>query len=890
MGMKLFIATKRLLRRIHYWAFKRRHESELAEEIETHRAMVQQQFQESGLSTTDALHASRKAVGNVVLAQEDARAVWLWPWLDRLFQDIRYGFRFLSKNLGFATAAVVSLAIAIGPNTSIFTIVNAVFLGPIGVRNMNRLFVIGSENSSFQKGQWRGTSLENFEDLRQQSTAFSDMAASRAVQLSLKTQDGNETIQGQFVTSKYFSVLGVSTILGRTFLPDEDEHQDRDRYAVISYKLWSERFNSDTNIVGKEIQLNSQSFSIVGVVAADFKGTRVLEDADRVWIPSSMVRATIAAPASDRRDTTWVVFARLRPAVMPSQATSELRMIGTRLEKDYPEVVGRAFRLDPLAQYAHGTLPGSILAVFAGMLMAAIGLVLLLACVNLANLLLARGTYREREIGIRASLGGSRSRLVRQLLTESFLLAGTGGLAGLLIAKWSCDYIWSLRPPDVRLDAMELALDWHVLTFNILTSLAAGLLFGLAPAIQLSKSDPGKVLHYGGNGVIAGGWRQSKRRSFLIVSEIALTLVALIGAGLFFRVVQSAEKLDRGFDSEHVASVAVDLGELQHEAGSDFYRNAIGRAQAIPGVAAAMVMSRQNLFATVFAESAEKVPGYQPIDTANQSVSTNFFSGLHIRMLAGRPFTESDHEGSVPVAIVSKSLAARLWPGENPLGKRFHFYHGAVMREVVGVVPEVVFVVMPDPPPVVYLPIQQVYGGSGSVFIRASKDPRLLLGPLGDALNGIDSRAVIGVSQTAEQRIERGMTAVRTLTETLSAAAVFALFLAVLGVYGVVTYSVAQRTHEFGIRIALGARRSTVLRLVLMEGLQLAFVGIVIGLFLSRLFAPIFAHFLFFGVTQSALGVYAGPALLLCTVTLLSCYVPARRSGRIDPLVALRHE
>jgi putative ABC transport system permease protein len=818
---------------------------------------------------------------------ENMRAIRIWSWLDEFIQDICYGLRLLRKSPGFTAAAVISLAVGIGPNTSIFTIINAAFLGPVGVRDLRSLYVVGSADTTFRRGQWAGTSVENFDDLVRQNNVFSDLAASRMARFSLNRDGRSEAIQGQFVSSRYFDVLGVNPILGRTFFPDEDKDQDRDPFAVISYNLWREDFGSDPDIVGKEIQLNSQKFSIIGVAPSQFKGTVLLGDADRVWIPRSMVQITSSDRSSDRRDTTWAVFARLKPGATRSQAVSGLKTIGTRLEKDYPQIAGRGFRLDSLADYAHGTLPGSMLGLLAGMLTAAVGLVLLLTCINLANLLLARGAYRQREIGIRASLGGSRIRLVRQLLTESILLAAIGGLAGLFIARWTINYMWSLRPPGVRLDAMELTLDGHVFAFNLLVSLAAGLFFGLAPAIQLSKSDISRVLH---GGAIAGALQQRRLRALLVVSEIALTLVALFGAGLLLRVVQTAENLDRGFDSRRVGSIAVDLGNIQREPGRELYRNAIGQAAAIPGVEAATVMSSEKaLFRSVFTERDEHVPGYHPIGTATQLVSSNFFTTMRIRLLAGRSFTESDREGAVPVAIISRSAAQRLWPGENPLGRRFHFYHDTVMREIIGVVPEVVFVVMPDPPPVVYLPLEQVYGPSGFIFVRASKDPRPLLGKLRNTVNGIDSRVSIGAIETAEERIDRGMTAVHAVTETLSASAAFTMFLAVIGVYGVVAFSVSHRTREFGIRMALGARRSNVLRLVLTDGLRLTFAGVVVGLFLSRLLAPVFSRFLFFGVKITP-GVYIVPACLLSVVGLLACYLPARRSTRIGPLVALRHE
>ena len=817
-------------------------------------------------------------------------AVWIWTRLDELIQDIGYGLRLLRKSPGFMVAAIISLAIGIGPNTAVFTVVNAIFLGPVGVRDIRGLYVIGSVDTNFRRRQWKGTSLENFDDLSRQNDVFSGMAASLEVPFSLNRDGQNEAIQGQFVSSRYFNVLGVSPILGRTFLPDEDKDQDRDPFAVISYKLWREDFASDPNIVGKEIRLNSQNFSIIGVAPADFNGVVLLGDADRVWIPRSMVRATSGDRSSDRRDTAWAVFARLKPSATSSQAASELKALATRLQTDYPQIAGRGFRLDSFAGYAHSTLPGSMLGLFAEVLMVAIGLVLLLTCINLANLLLARGVYRQREIGIRASLGGSRNRLARQFLTESILLSAIGGLVGLFIARWTIYYLWSLRPPGVRLDAIDLTLDGRVLAFNVVVSLAAGLFFGLAPAIQFSKSDISTVLHAGSGGAVAGGLQHHRLRALLVVSEIALTLVALIGARLLFRVVHTAENVDRGFDSRRVGSIAIDLGSIQREPGKELYRNAMGRAAAIPGVEAATAMTREkNRFNSVFTEGNEHVPGYHPIDNVTQLVASNFFSALRIRLLAGRSFTESDREGSVPVAIINQLAAERLWPGENPLGKRFHFYHDTVMREIVGVVPEVVFNVEPEPPPVVYLPLEQVYGSSGLIFVRAAKDPRLVLGQLRDTVNGIDSRVSIGAIETAEERIDRGMTAPHSMTDILSASAAFTMFLAVIGVYGVVAYSVSHRTREFGIRMALGAPRSNVLRLVLTDGLRLTFAGIIIGLFLSLLLAPAFSRFLVFGVKLSP-GVYLMPAFLLSIVGLLACYIPARGSTRSNPLIALRHE
>ena len=825
--------------------------------------------------------------------------------METLWQDIRYAVRILIKNPGFSAIAILSLALGIGANTTIFTVVNAILLHPLPVKDISRLVEVDTVDTKTLVTTANTTKLPmsypNCQDYAKENQVFSGLSCIVGP-LPLTWSGGAEPKQvlGQMVTANYFNVLGLTPVRGRFFLPDEDTKPGGNNVAVLSYSLWVNKFGSDPNIVGKTLTLNATPFTVIGVGPRGFKGTFVFGGAEEVWIPVSMYPQVLAGffkdNFNDRRFLTAGVIARLKDGVSMSAAEASLKTIASQLEKAFPkDNASRSVALTPLADAAVGVNNRSQLVLAGGLMMGIVGLVLLIACVNVANLLLAQAARREKEMGLRAALGAGRRRVIRQLLTESLVLAVLSGIVGMAIAYGGRAVLWSFRPPFILDGDLDIAFDSHVLFFTLSVSLLTAVLTGLAPALKVTQPNLIEVLKVGGRGGSVS-WARNRFRSLLVVTEIALALVALVGAGLFVRSMQNAQRVDPGFESRNLFVFAFDLGALHFDEdhAQQYFRAAIERAEASPGVAAATIAANfplgGGLGRTVFPEGQDEASGYRGTLTTLNDISPNFFKTLRIPLLSGREFTDSDRKDTAQVAIVNEAMAKQFWPNENALGKRFHFFGETQLREVVGIVRNtVVNAIGEEPQPLAYLPLTQDFSPAVTMQVRTTGKPEPVIATVRSHEQSLDTNVALTNWNTIGELLDQGLWAPRMGAALLAVFGGVALILAVVGVYGVLSYSVTQQTSEIGIRMAMGATTSNVSRLVVKQGMRLAIMGLVLGLVVAFAAMRLLSSLLF-GVSPHDPLIFGGVALILATAAVLACYIPARRAANMDPLAALRYE
>lgn len=825
--------------------------------------------------------------------------------LGTLKQDLRSAIRLLKKSPGFTFIAILSLALGIGANTAIFTVINAVFLHPLPVEEPSRLIEMFTRDTKTVDANVRfqltGTSLPNYEDYRDQNTVLTGLAAvTFPIPLNWGGQAEPQQLQASLVSPNFFDVLGVKAYRGRTFLPDEGKKIGADPVAVLSYALWTQKFGSNPNIIGQNVTLNATSYTVVGVAPRNFKGIVSLGRPDLLWVPLSMRDYVLTGQLKDlenHRRMRWLsIVGRLKPEVSVEQARAAMKTIASALEKEYPrDNPGRTCELYPLNQSALGINNRSQFSRAGSVLMGVVGLVLLIACVNLSNLLLAQGAKREKELSLRAALGAGRMRLVRQLLTESTLLSLCGGLAGLVVAFWGRKILWSFRPPFLPDGSIDLSFDSRVLIFTLAISVLTGFIFGIIPALKASHTEINEVLKAGGRGGTIG-WGHNRIRGLLVVSEIALALVALVGAGLFLRSMHHAQEISPGFESKTLFQYNFDLGALRYDEdhGQQFIRDAVERAKSVPGVADAAVSANGvfggGISGTVFREGEQTDPNNRGTLVNLDSVTPGYFGALRIPFLAGHDFTEFDRKGTTPAVVVNKAMADLVWPGQDALGKHFFVVVDPNKYEVVGVVgTTTIGAVGEDPQPVAYMPMRQQYSPVGSIIVRTTGNPEVLMGAVRSKVNELDHNLALTNGLTVTQLLDQGLWAARMGAALLGLFGLLALVLASVGIYGVLSYSVTQRTSEIGIRAALGAQPKQVLALVLRQGMALAAVGVVLGA-VAALTLMRFASTLLYGVSAADPATYIAISLLLTAVAFLACYVPAYRATRIDPLVALRFE
>jgi predicted permease len=821
------------------------------------------------------------------------------------WQDIRFALRILIKSPGFSAIAILSLALGIGANTTIFTVVNAILLNPLPVKQISRVVQVDTVDTKTRVTAANvtklGMSYPNCQDYARNSKVFSGLSCI-AGPLPLTWSGGTEPKQifGQMVSANYFDVLGLRPAAGRLFMPDEDTKLGGNNVVVLSYSLWVNKFGSDPNVVNKTLTFNATSYSIVGVAPRGFKGAFTFGNAEQVWLPVSMYPQVLAGffkdNFNDRRFLATAVIGRLKDGVSLGEAEASLKTLASSLEREFPkDNASRSVALTPLAEAAVGVNNRNQFVLIGGFMMAIVGLVLLIACANLANLLLAQSAGRQKEIGLRAALGASQVRMARQLLTESMVLAILSGVVGLAIAYAGRAVLWSFRPPFILDGDVDLSFDSHVLFFTLGVALLTAVTIGLAPAVKVAKPNLIEALNVGGRGGTVG-WTRSPLRSLLVVTEIALALVALIGAGLFVRSMQSAQRIDPGFESKKLFVFAFDLGALHYDEGrgQQYFRVAIDRAKAVPGVESATIASNfplgGGLGRTVFPEGQDEASGYRGTLTQLNDVDTNFFRTLRIPLVGGRDFTDADRKNTHPVAIISEAMANQFWPGQNAVGKRFHFFGEPQLREVVGVVRNtVVNAIGEDPQPLAYLPLTQDFAPAATMQVRTSGSPESVIAAVRSQVQSLDTNLALTNLNTIEELIDQGLWAPRVGAGLLAVFGALALLLAIVGVYGVLSYSVSQQTREIGIRMAMGARTASVLSLVVRQGMRLALVGLALGLVIAFAGMRLLSSLLF-GVSAHDPATFAGVSLILATAAILGCYVPARRAAKINPISALRYE
>lgn len=859
-------------------------ERELNDELRFHIENEVERNIARGMFPAESRTAALRDFGGVEQAKEacrDARGVWV---VEEVWRDLRYGLRTIARQPGFTLTVVLTLAIGIGANTAIFSVVNAVLLRPLPYENPDRLIAVWGHDI---KGGDDHTylSFDDYKDYRQTSETFEILAGFTPQWSFTLTGSGDaERVQGFFASASAFTMLGVKPALGRAFTEDEDTPRGNS-VALISYGLWQRRFGGDANIIDQSVALDGQSVTIVGVLPAGF---RWLEEAD-LWAPLTQ------NPVTQRgRAVRIVSFAgRLKPGVTLAAAQAEMGTIASRLAEQYPASnTGIAVNLIPLYQEITGKIRPALLA-----LLGAVGLVLLIACANVANLLLARSRTRLREIAIRISLGASRPRLIAQLLTESVLLAIIGGAAGMLLAIWGVDLLVNASPVDIP-RRNEIGLNTAVLFFTLLLSLATGILFGLVPALQASRSDLTEALKDAGRTTSGPGSRRA--RSILVVAEVALALVVVTAAGLLLRSFAKLHAVDPGFDTESVLSFDLPMPSRYQDANvrMTFYRQLYARIESLPGVTAVGDITRLplagragNPTSVLAIEGVDVPPGERP-QVDFRRAGPGYFRAMGIPLVAGRAFDDRDVPNSELVAVINQTAARQFFFGRDPIGKRIGFGNAPTPQwnRIVGVVGDVRHLgLRTEARAEAYIATLQAPPNAPVVVVRSSVDAASLIPTIRGVIREMDPGVAIFNVLTLQQVRYQSLAQPRFQVFLFGLFAGLALILAVIGVYGVMAYSVSQRTHEVGVRVALGAQRQDVLRLVVGEGMKLVGLGIALGI-PAALGATRLLSTLLFGVTAADAVTYFAVALLLGGAALAACLAPARRATRVDPITALRYE
>jgi putative ABC transport system permease protein len=807
--------------------------------------------------------------------------------MNTLWQDLRYGARMLLKRPGFTLVAILTLSLGIGANTAIFSVINSVLLRPLPYPQPERIAHLWETNR--KQNVLTGTvSPLCFTDWRGQSQSFEAMSAYRFASLALTGGAEPERLTGVAASAGFFEVLGVTPLLGRGFTAEEDK-PGNNRVVVLGHGLWQRRFASDEKLIGQTITLDGQSHTVIGVMPPKFRYPNAAE----LWTP-------LALDLSRSRRGSHFLFAigRLKTGITPVAAQAELDVIARNLEKQYPDNNrDQGINLVPL----HEQLVGQDLRLRLWVLLAAVGLVLLIACVNVANLQLARAATRYRETAIRSALGAGRGRLVRQFLTESLLLAVLGGLSGLLLAKWGADWLANIARAQFP-QLPEISLDTRVLGFTLLVSLLTGVIFGLAPALQSVKINVQEALKESGPG--ATGQRQ-RVRSLLVIAEVALAVVLLVGAGLLINSFFRLQRVNLGFDPENLLTFNIALPQTRYGAAhlqAAFFQQTLQRIAALPEVQVAGAVSdlpfSGSRSGSSFSIDGRAKQSNEDWNADIRLISPDYFRALGIQLHAGRAFSERDVKETPGVVIINQTMARRFWPNEDPLGKRLtigtpqetELYGRAPSREIVGIVGDLKHQRLADASaPEMYVPYQQLPGLAMSLAVRGRGDAAKLTGAVREAVRAVDRDQPISRVALMAERLARAVATERLNALLLTAFAAVALLLAGVGIYGVMAYTVTQGTREIGIRLALGAQARDVLRLIVGQGLLLTGIGLGLGLVTSFALTRLLERLLF-GITATDPLVFSAATLLLSLIALLACYIPARRATKVDPLVALKYE
>jgi predicted permease len=811
--------------------------------------------------------------------------------MEPFIQDLRFGARMLMKQPGFTLIAVITLALGIGANTGVFSLVNTVLLRPLPIAQPERVFEITPLREGADIGV---TSYPVYKDFRDRNDALEGLAAYRFTPMSLSRNGNNERVWGYLVSGNYFDLLGVRAAQGRMFTQEEDRAPGAHPVVVLSYGCWQRRFGGDPNLIGQTITINNYSFTVVGVAPPEFNGTALIFTPE-IYAPLNMGKQV--EPGSrwleNRGNGSLMWLGRLKPNVTAAQAKSAFDTLATQIRREQPNDDDLHFSFSP---------PGLIVPLlrnatlgFAGALLVIVGLVLLIACTNLANLSLARAAQRRKEIAVRLSLGATRGRLMRQLLTESVLLALAGGALGWLLASGMVGLVKAFKPPvDFGL-TIDLKVDWRVLVFTMLVSLFTGVLFGLLPAWQATKPDLVPALK---DETGIGGFRRAWLRNALVVAQVAMSLVLLAGAGLIVRSLQQTQAVGPGFDIEHTvtASMDLDLQGYDRARAKEFQKRLLARIEAIPGVRSASLtgilpLNLDRSSSGIYAEGQPFTRSAELPEILVTEVWPRYFETMGIPLLAGRDFTMQEDNENVRPAIVNETFARRFWPGQSAVGKRLSF--GGPDQpywDIVGVVKDSkYFSLGEDPRPYAYFPMLRDGEGDAALVARTSGDTQSLINAIRHEVRSLDANLPVYDAKPMREHMRLSLFPLRAGAWVAGSFALLALALAGLGIYGVMSYATEQRTRELGIRIALGAQGPDVLRLVMRQGLRLAFVGLALGLAGALAVTQLMKSVLY-GVSATDAATFAGVTSLLALIVSLACYVPAQRATKIDPLKALRHD
>ena len=814
------------------------------------------------------------------------------------WQDVRYSFRMIAKAPGYAAIIILTLALGIGANTTIFSWINSALLNPVpGLTSPSEVVALTMGKPGDNP---LGFTYPDVEAMRGGQQSFTGLAACLFAQLSLTGKGTPQRVWAMAVSANYFDVLGVRPILGRAFLPEEDEKPGGAPVAVISYRLWQTRFGGNPDIVGQTIDIDKHPYTVVGVTPPVFQGSQTGVRTE-IWVPVMMEAELVpqTTPGEDlihdHRNFTFLLFGRLKPGVTRGRAEQEMTLLLQPEIKNYPEEHKGKDRVNVYPLWRNPFGLNMFLSILLPMLMVIAGLVLLLACANVANLMLVRAMGRRREIAIRMSLGASRWRLVRQLLVESLMLALAGGGVALLITVWTSGSLMKFMPVTDFPLSLTVQADYTVMLATLVISVLTGVIFGILPALRSSSVAPIAVLKED-TGSASGGLKKARLASGLVVAQISLSLLLLICAGLFIRSVQSAQQIDPGFNSHNVWVASYDLFTAGYSdaTGSEFDRQVVAKLEALPGVESVSLTDRVPLGFDRSSTSV-KPEGYvsQPnelMETQAAIITPNYFKTFQIPIVKGRDFTLQDAKNSQPAAIVSEAFAERYWPHQEPLGKQLNSDFTNEWFTVVGVARDSkVSTLNEKPTPFVYLPLYQVYRANMIINARVAGDPLTAGKTIQSTIHELNPDLVLWNVNTLESQEQFASFGQRVAGTFVGAFGLLALVLAAVGIYGVTAYTTRQRTHEIGIRMTLGATKENVLRLVLGHGLRLMFTGVALGLVLSFALTR-FLSSLLLGVTSTDAVTFSGVAILLCAVALLACFIPARRAMRLDPMRALRHE
>jgi predicted permease len=882
---------------------------ELAQHLEDHyrelRSGVasEEEAYRSAIAELDDIHPLRaESERSQRMTQRDAEPVGVvrrGNFLENLWRDLRYAVRTLGNTPVFTAVAAVTLALGIGANTAVFTIINTLLLNPLPVEKISTLAALNTTqaNKKALGGELQVISYLNLKDFRDRTHAFSSLAGhSNPMPVTMADRAEPRRVFMELVTANYFSTLGIQPSLGRFFLPDEDTKPGAAAVVVLGYGAWQTRFGGAPDILRRTIKLNNFPFIVVGVGPKGFKGLYAVFGPD-LWVPSMMAQHVLPAEQqnalSDRAMPLFTGIGRLGSGVAVPQAQAEMKIVAAALEKEYPDAnQGQSAIVRPLTEAAYG--PERQPLMFGGaLLMAIVGFVLLIACCNVANLLLARAAVRRQEIAVRMTLGAGRGRLIRQLLTESVLLGLLSGVLGFLVGYGGCRVLSSLRPAEYAKNLFDLRQDPAVFGFTFAVAVLTGLVFGIVPVLRSSRASVSEVLKEETRTLGRSRGRLSLANA-LLAGQVAVSLVLLVVATLFLRSIQHEYTIDPGYQTKHLALFMLYPGQAGYDQArtEQFYKQARERIAVAPGISSVSWASNLPLWGRkemgVLIEGEEQRTKSEAVSAVVNTIDLNYFPTLGITLLDGRDFTQDDRDISNPVAIINDTMASQYWPNQNPLGKRLQLPRGKEFLQIVGVVKTTNYQSLGEPPQAcIYIPLRQNFSDAMVLYVRTERDPATTIAAIQEEIRNLDPGLPLEDIRTGTRVIDQALWWSKIGVGLLGVFGVLALGLASVGLYGIMAYSVNQRRREIGVRMALGAGQESVLLLVLRQGMTVVLSGIALGVALAFLLGRALSRFLY-GVSGNDLVSIASAALILLLVALVACYLPARSASRVDPLVALR--